>query len=66
MSDNVHPYNQISDDEVVNITVQLRLIVARTGLDWDVCRDIMRAAYESGWNGALDTEGAVRFDRLTK
>ncbi|MCK5610711.1 hypothetical protein KAR91_53050 [Candidatus Pacearchaeota archaeon] len=66
MSDNEHPYNQIEMDKLGAINKQIGTMRRMYGLSYEDCRQIIRVGYELGWDGALDTEGATKFHRLTK
>ena len=66
MKENKHPYHQISDDDVMDVAIHVKMISSRCDVDWAVCKEIMRIGYELGWEGALSTPGAAKFSRLTK
>lgn len=62
--ENKHPAEQISEEAKKSIGTDINFIVRRYGVDEKVAKDIYRIGYESGWEDALTTSGAIRFHRL--
>ena len=59
-----YPTNQITEDQRVFIPIAIQTLTNLHGISSRVVADIYRAAYESGWNDAVETPGAKGFSRL--
>lgn len=64
-SSNIPPLQQVCDlgGKIKIIEEHLDWSVKHFKIDKKICRYVFNTGYETGWNDALDTEGATKFTR---